>query len=290
MMATLREGALLGLSAVGFHRLSYSDWRPDGDRAPDPVPVICVHGLTRNRHDFDDLAVALAARGRRVVCPDVVGRGDSDWLGDAAHYGYPQYLADAAALIARVDAPAVDWVGTSMGGLIGMFLAARANTPIRRLVLNDVGPFLPQAALERIAAYVGTDPSFASIEAVETFMRVTYAPFGPLSDAQWRAMAEAGVRRLPDGCYGLAYDPAIAVPLTAAPLTDIDLWAVWDAVGGPVLVLRGVRSDILLAETAREMTGRGPKAELIEVAEAGHAPALITPREIDAIAAFLATG
>lgn len=277
------EKSVLGLSATGFHRMAYTEWGR-GART-----IVCVHGLTRNGRDFDVLAQDLAASlNARVICPDVVGRGHSDTLANPDLYGYPQYLADMAVLLARLDVETVDWVGTSMGGLIGMLLAAQPRSPIRRLVINDVGPFVPKAALQRIADYVGRDPRFADLAGVEAHLRSHYDGFGALEDAQWRHLAEHSARRLPEGGYALAYDPAIAKAFTGVPLTDVDLWPVWAQIRARVLVLRGVQSDLLLAETAARMTAEGPKAALVEVPDAGHAPALMDPAQIAAIRGFLA--
>jgi len=278
----MSERRVLGLSALGFHAIAYTQWGRDDARRT----VLCVHGLTRNGRDFDHLALDLAD-AYRVVCPDVVGRGKSDRLTNPDLYGYPQYMADMAALIARLDVEAVDWVGTSMGGLIGMMLAAMPKSPIRRLVVNDVGPFLPKAALERIAGYVGKDPVFDDIRGVEAYLRLVLMGFGNLSDEEWRHMAEHSARRLPDGRFGLAYDPGIGKAFTAQPLDDVDLWPVWDRIQCPVLVLRGVDSDLLLPETAEEMTRRGPKARLVEVPHCGHAPSLMKPDQIAAVRTFL---
>ncbi len=272
-MTAVREAGLLGLSKTGFHRLAYRESGPDH-----AVPVICLHGLGRNARDFDSLAAVLAASGRRVVSLDVVGRGASGWLRDPMDYGYPQYLADTAALIARLGSAQVDIVGTSMGGLIGMMLAAQPDSPVRRLVVNDVGPFIPKAALERILGYFGKDPFFADIPAAEAYHRVTYAGFGELSDAQWRHLTETSLRRDGEG-WRLHYDPRIAEPMTSVELADVDLWPVWDALTCPVLALRGAESDLLLAETAAEMAGRGPRAELRVFAGCGHAPALLAPSQ-----------
>ncbi|WP_026870471.1 alpha/beta fold hydrolase [Inquilinus limosus] len=276
------EHYFLGLGLGGFHRLAYAAWGHDRSQPP----VLCVHGLTRNGRDFDALAADLAWSGRAVICPDVVGRGRSGWLANPALYGYPQYLADAAALIARLDVPAVDWVGTSMGGLIGMMLAAQPNTPIRRLVLNDVGPFIPQAALQRIGSYVGQDPVFADIDGLEAYLRRVHAPFGPLTDAQWRHLATHSARRRNDGTLGLAYDPGIAAAF-AGPIADVDLWMVWDQIRCPVLVVRGAESDLLTAATAERMAAR-PDTVLITVAGCGHAPALMAPGQIAPIRDWLA--
>ncbi|NUB15642.1 alpha/beta fold hydrolase [Azospirillum brasilense] len=281
----MSERSFLGLSAVGFHRVAYTQWgREDAART-----VVCVHGLTRNGRDFDALALDLADR-YRVACPDVVGRGKSGRLANPTLYGYPQYCADMAALIARLGVESVDWVGTSMGGLIGMLLAAQPDSPIRRLVVNDIGPFIPKAGLQRIADYVGKDPVFEDLAAVESYLRFVLMGFGRLSDEAWRHMAEHSARLRPDGCYGLAYDPAIAEAFKAQPMEDVDLWAVWDRIRCPVLVLRGATSDILPAETAEEMTRRGPKARLVEFAHTGHAPALMTGDQIAAVRDFLLEG
>ncbi len=280
-----RERQVLGLSAGGFHRVAYSEW---GDPAAERV-VVCVHGLTRNGRDFDPLAAALAEAGRRVICPDVVGRGASDRLADPAGYGYPQYLADMTALVARLDVARVDWVGTSMGGLIGMMLAAQPRHPLGRLVINDVGPFVPKASLERLGDYVGKDPLFPDLAAAEAYFRDVHAPFGALSDAQWRHLTEHSTKRAEDG-WRLAYDPAIAAPFKEDELEDIDLWPVWDAIEAPVMVLRGADSDLLLAETAAEMAGRGPKAEVVEIPGCGHAPALMDEAQIALVRDWLLAG
>ena len=275
----MNQRSLLGLGPHGFHRIAYVEWGEARDRA-----VICAHGLTRNGRDFDRLAVALAAR--RVVCPDMAGRGRSDWLADGAGYGYPQYCADMNALIARLAVEAVDWVGTSMGGLIGLMLAARPNSPIRRLVLNDIGPFVPKAALARLAGYVGKDPAFADRAALEAYLRQVHATWGPLDDADWRHLAEHGHRRDEGGGLRLAYDPAIGRAFDG-PLNDVDLWALWEKMTCPVLVLRGGQSDLLLRETAEAMTARGPRARLVEFAEAGHAPSLMTAHQVDVVKDWL---
>jgi pimeloyl-ACP methyl ester carboxylesterase len=272
------------LGPHGFHRIAYTEWAGP----PGAPTVLCVHGLTRNGRDFDDLARALSRRFR-VVCPDIVGRGGSAWLTHAEDYGYPLYLADMAALIARLDVAEIDWVGTSMGGLIGMMMAAQPGTPIRRLVVNDIGPLIAKEGLLRIASYVGADPVFADLAALEAYLRQVSASFGQLSDAQWRHLAEHGARRRPDGTLGRAYDPAIAEAFKTVK-DDIDLWPTWDAVRCPTLVLRGAESDLLRAGDALAMTLRGPKARLVEFAGVGHAPALMAEAQIAAIEEFLGAG
>ena len=276
----MRTHQLRCLGPHGFHRVTYYEW---GD-AENPRVVVCAHGLTRNGRDFDTLARVLAPQ-LRVVCPDVAGRGLSQWLVHKQDYGYLVYLADMAAVLARTGADQVDWIGTSMGGLIGMMLAAQPETPIRRLLLNDVGPFIPRAALERLAQYVGKAPSFATLDELEQYLRIVMAPFGALTDEQWRHFATHSYRRNDDGSLSLSYDPDIAQAF-AGPLQDVVLWPVWDAIHCPTLVVRGKESDLLLRETAEEMTRRGPRAQLVEFDGIGHAPALMAEDQINVVRAF----
>jgi pimeloyl-ACP methyl ester carboxylesterase len=276
----MRRGHLLGLSPAGFHRIAYVIWGEPGALPP----VVCVHGLTRNGRDFDRLAAALGGE-RLVIAPDVVGRGASDWLSDAGGYAYPQYCADMTALIARLGVDRVDWVGTSMGGLIGMMLAAEPNSPIRRLVMNDVGYRIPRQALRRLAGYVGKDPVFDDLAGVEAYLREVHAPFGQLDGEAWHQLALHGHRRLPDGRYGLAYDPKIGRAFAGAIAADIDLASVWERVRCPVLLLRGAESDLLLPETAHAMAA---KAELVEFPAVGHAPSLMVAEQIEIVRSWLA--
>ena len=278
----MHEKHLWGHGGGGFHRVAYTEW---GQASAQP-PVICVHGLTRNGRDFDYLSPALEGDGRQVFCPDIVGRGKSDWLADPADYNYLQYLNDMTALIARSGADSVDWVGTSMGGLIGMLLAAEANTPIRRLVINDIGPYMPLAALKRIAVYLERSPLFDDLEGLEKYLREIYAPFGDLSDENWRHLARYGARTTPDNKLGLAYDPAIAQAFLAVD-QDVDLWWAYDRVRCPVLVLHGFDSDVLPAPIAQQMTQRGPRAKLVEFPKIGHAPALMDSAQIAIVGEFL---
>jgi pimeloyl-ACP methyl ester carboxylesterase len=279
----MTEKSFLSLGSHGFHRLAYAEWGPAaGNRV-----VVCLHGMTRTGRDFDFVAAALEDVWR-VACPDLPGRGRSHWLTTAAEYAPPVYMADMAALIARVAVDAVDWIGTSLGGLIGMMLAAQPNTPIRKLVLNDVGAFVPKGALLRISEYVGTDPTFRSVEVLEAYLREIHAPFGPLSDEQWRHLARhSGRFDESDGLWRLHYDPKLGTPLKEGQINDVDLWALWERIECPVLILRGAESDILLKETAEEMLTRGPVAELIEFPEIGHAPALMDPAQIGVVRTWL---
>lgn len=280
-VGTFRERELAALGPHGFHRVNYYEW---GD-ADNLKVLICVHGMTRNGRDFDDLARALSSE-YRVLCADVAGRGKSEWLTHKEDYGYPLYCSDMAALIARSGAQQVDWVGTSMGGLVGMFLAAQPNSPVRRLVMNDVGPFIPKASLERLSSYVGKDPRYASFDEFEQYIRAVSRPFGPLTDAQWRHLARTNGRQFDDGRWGPIYDPALGLAFRVAP-ADVVLWPFWDQVRCPTLLLRGADSDLLPAETAQDMTRRGPKAKLVEFAGIGHAPMLMAQDQIRVVRDFL---
>ena len=263
--------------------MSYLEW---GDPA-NPRVLVCVHGLTRSARDFDFLAAALC-RDYRVVCPDVAGRGESQWLRDPMEYSVPTYAGDMVTLIARLDVESVCWVGTSMGGLIGLALAALPDSPIDRLVLNEAGPVVSAVSLERIGAYVGKAPAFPSIDAAEQYMRMVSAPFGAHTDAEWRFLTETMVRRQADGTYRMHYDPAIAVAFNAEePHKDLDLWATYDAIRCPTLVLRGAQSDLLTRETVEGMTTRGPKAKRVEIPGVGHAPTLIHDDQIAIVCEFL---
>ena len=280
MAMTSRSHRALG--PHGFHRVHYTEW---GD--PDnPKVLICVHGLTRTGRDFDFLAAALENE-YRVICPDVVGRGQSDWLNDKSDYTYPLYVNDMAMLLARIDAERIDWVGTSMGGLIGIFLASYTGSPIHKMVINDIGPRIPAAGLQRVATYVGQVVTFDSIEKMEKFLRTIAATFGNLSDEQWRHMTIHGARQLEDGRYTFAYDPGIAKNFRTLDLKDIDLWSMWDAIHCPTLVLRGEHSDVLDHSDAVTMTERGPKATLIEFPGMGHAPALMADDQIAVVRDWL---
>ena len=296
MVVSFSEGSFLSLAPGGFHRIAYQDW---GDAAARHV-VVCVHGLARNSHDFDFLARALAV-DCRVVCPDVAGRGDSEWLADKGDYSFSTYLADAAALIARVTAPgaaSIDWVGTSMGGLIGMLLAAKPQSPIRRLVLNDVGPFISWGSLYRLKGYVAGVVSFRSHEEVEAHLRTVLSPFGPLNDEQWRHLAEHSVFDAGEGKLQLRYDPAIGHTMRGRPrdpefplgpnfMSGIDLWSTWAEIRCPTLVLRGAESDVLSQDTLMQMQALRPGVEVLELPGIGHAPALMSDNQIVAVREFL---
>lgn len=252
--------------------------------------MVCVHGLTRTGRDFDVLAARLAA-DRHVTCPDVAGRGASDWLAAAEYHGYARAEADLTAVLAGMGARDVDWIGTSMGGLLGMLMAAKPKTPVRRLVLNDVGPFVPRDALLTITDYIGTDPHFPDFATAVAYTAAVHAGFGDLTDAQWHHLTRHAVRADPDQGYRLAYDPKIAAPFADRErIADVDLWSIWDAIACPVLVLRGAESPLLTAETVQGMQARGPGATVITVPGTAHAPALLDPDQVEPIRDWLDGG
>lgn len=280
----MRENSVRCLGPHGLHRMAYTEWGVPAN----PRVLICVHGLTRNGRDFDVLANALAS-DYRVVCPDVVGRGRSDRMFFSDDYAVPIYANDMMTLIARLGVESVHWLGTSMGGLIGMFLSSLPGSPISRLVLNDVGPAISIEALQRIGEYLGKSPDFADLAAAEAYVRVVCAPFGALTDAQWRYMTVVGTRAKADGGFEMNYDRAIAEPYQKAFLEakEINLWPMYEGIRCPTLVLRGAQSDILSSEVAAEMTGRGPKATLVEVPGVGHAPMFLEESQVRIVQNFL---
>lgn len=283
----MRQKFVQCLSPAGFHKMAYVEW---GDPA-NPRVLVCVHGLTRCGRDFDFIAQALAA-DYRVVCPDVVGRGMSDWLRDPQHYTIPQYAQDMATLLARLDVEQVDWLGTSMGGMIGMALAAQPESPIRKLILNDVGPVIAAGALARIGEYLATPPDFASPEEAEAYIRLIAAPFGKLTDAQWRHLTQHVIKSGPAGRFQLRYDPGIAAPYAEAAAVasegkDIEFWPIYDAIGCPTLVIRGAHSDLLSRETVAQMCVRGPRASSVEIPDVGHAPMFMDDAQVAVVREFL---
>ncbi|MDB5929632.1 MAG: alpha/beta hydrolase fold protein [Polaromonas sp.] len=292
--------------AAGGHRMAYWQWgQPDS-----PHVVLCVHGLTRQGRDFDTLAQALCAQaegtmagGLRVICPDVAGRGESDWLKDPAAYQVPFYAADMLALLAQLHAQSpiatLDWVGTSMGGLIGIVVCGQPDlplpVPVRRLVLNDVGPALEWSAIERIAAYVGQAGHFATVQQAADAMWAISKGFGPHTPEQWLALSQPMLRPVSAAAGSLLrlhYDPAIAQPFKSATQEgsqqgEAMLWHLYEAIKAETLLLRGAESDLLSHETAQAMTVRGPRARLVELAGVGHAPTLIAKDQVAAVAGFL---
>jgi pimeloyl-ACP methyl ester carboxylesterase len=284
------------LDTQGLHRMAYWEW---GER-DNPRVVVCVHGLTRQGRDFDTLARALAA-DYRVVCPDVAGRGRSDWLADPAGYQVPAYVADMVALLARIGAPQVDWVGTSMGGLIGLGVASlrdgAGGTLVRRLLLNDVGPALGADAIQRIGTYVGLPKRYASLDEAADYLWSISKGFGPHSREQWLALTKPQLKPVQDAQgegFISHYDPRIGLPFKAvtpalAAAGEAMLWQRYDSLRCPTLVLRGAESDLLSHETALAMTQRGPKARLVELAGVGHAPTLVAADQVALVQEFLAS-
>ena len=279
---TMTEKSFLGLGPHGFHRLVYFEW---GDPLCDRV-LVCVHGLTRRGRDFDALAGALADR-MRVICVDLPGRGRSDWLPVSGDYQPATYVQDMAALIARLDVEQVDWLGVSLGGLMGMMLAAQPKSPIRRLVLDDIGGYVGLEALQRISTYVGQDPGFADRAGLEAYLRAVNTGYGPLTDAQWAHLVEHGHRIDAAGAWRQHYDPKLALPFKDGYAEPAVLWPLWDAIACPTLVLRGSDSDILTAETAAEMLARKPGTRLIEFPGIGHAPMLMSADQIAVVREWL---
>jgi pimeloyl-ACP methyl ester carboxylesterase len=280
-----RTGSVRGLSRRSFHRIAFTDWGP----AVSDLPVLCVHGLTRNGRDFDHLATALASKGRRVICPDLPGRGQSERLKDSSDYVLPQYCSDMTALIAALGAVEIDWVGTSLGGLIGIVLAALPGSPIRRMVINDIGPYLPWAGLLRLGANLNEIPKgFQTIREAELYFRRVLAPFGELEDEHWRHLTVHSVVWKPERQhYESLCDPNIAHAFRNPWHYSVDLWKYWDAIDIPILVVRGQTSDLLPEDILADMLRRNRNATARTVQNCGHAPALIAPDQIGVVEAFL---
>ncbi len=260
--------------------MAYKEWGNAGN----PNVLVCVHGLTRVSDDFDALAKVMA-NDYRVICPDIVGRGRSEHLRDPNFYQVPQYVSDMVTLLARLDVPSVNWLGTSMGGLIGMALASLPDNPVRKLLLNDIGPSISAVALKRIGEYVGQKVHFATLEEATHYVRAISLTFGAHSDEQWDKLASDVMRRDAEGKWTFVYDPALALPFKAtttqsAQLDEQRLWAAYDAIHCPTLIVRGADSDLLSRETAAAMSQRGPKAKVVELAGVGHAPTFLSDAQI----------
>jgi pimeloyl-ACP methyl ester carboxylesterase len=284
--------------AEGHHRMAYWQW---GEASSDHV-IICAHGLSRQGRDFDVLAQALceAAPGKvRIVCPDVVGRGKSDRLKDPLGYQIPQYAADMVALINQLQPKTLDWVGTSMGGLIGMVICGQPDLPlpvkVRKLILNDVGPALEWSAIQRIGQYIGKTGQFDSVQQAADAMWAISSSFGPHTPAQWLALSQAMVKPITTGTdtgFTLHYDPALAIPFNAATEESTKqgeamLWALYDSIKSQTLITRGSQSDLLSGTTARAMTERGPKAQLVEFEGVGHAPTFVAMDQVKVVVEFI---
>jgi len=288
-------------NAASGHRMAYWEWNGTGNAAH-PHVIVCVHGLSRQGRDFDHLARVLC-RHARVICPDVVGRGYSDWLADPEGYQLPVYAADMLALLAQLHAQApiatLDWVGTSMGGLIGMAICGQPGlplpAPVRRLVLNDVGPSIEWQALARIGQYLGAPLHFATQQQGADALWAISTSFGPHTPGQWLELSLPMLREAPGGGWQLHYDPQIAVPfraLTPQAASDGEqqLWQLYAQIKAQVLLLRGAQSDLLAPETARRMQADGPRAQLVEFAGVGHAPTLVASAQIEVVERFLLAG
>lgn len=269
--------------ALGLYHMAYREW---GD-SQNPKVLVCVHGLTRNSLDFERLAQALSSE-YRVIAPDVVGRGESDCLVDPMGYNTFTYAADMVTLLAKLGVKQVDWLGTSMGGLIGMMLAGQPNSPIRRMILNDVGPILSVEALKRIVGYVGEPYEFADMTAARRYVRLIFTPFALQTDADWDVLIASTFKPTATGGVRFNYDRHINKPLQQALLgQDINLWPVYDRIQCPTLLVRGSLSDLLSVETATEMTQRGPKATLKVVEGVGHAPMFMSADQVNLVREFL---
>lgn len=275
------------ISPGGLHSMAYKEW---GD-PQNPNVLLCVHGVTRVSDDFDLLARALADT-YRVICPDVVGRGRSGRLANPQQYQLPQYVSDMITLLARADAETVDWFGTSMGGLIGTCLASLPDNPLRKLILNDVGPALNPAALSRIGNYIGEAIHFKTFDDAVEYIRSISATFGPHTDEEWKKLASDVLRQDQDGHWIRHYDLGLAVPFKAATpqgtrQAEALLWQAYDAITCPTLLVRGEHSDLLTPEVAHAMTQRGPHARLVEIAGVGHAPTFMHADQIAIAKNFL---
>ena len=263
------------------HSLSYQSWGNSGQ------VVLCMHGLTRLGHDFDYLATSLAGK-YRVICPDMPGRGDSQWLNNPADYNYATYVADTLYLLDSLNIKQVHWVGTSMGGIIAMMVAGLRPALLKSLVLNDVGCLIPAASLERILSYAGMQMQFVNRAQAEAHLRVICKPFGIKEEAHWQHFFHTTIRQNVDGTCRLHYDPNIITPLKSAEIKDVNLWPFWEALKAvPIMLLRGAESDLLLKETALQMQATHPNLTLHEIPGAGHAPALMSRDEIALVTDWL---
>lgn len=282
MTVAFVEKSVKSLHPGGFHNIVYSEFAGDPAKT-----VLCMHGLSRNGRDFDWLARDLAMRGYRVICPDMPGRGRSGPFANPAWYNYPQYIADIVALLAQLNIDRVDWVGTSMGGILGMMIAAQDGHPIRRMVVNDIGPFIPADALQRIKSYVSMNPSYRDWDSYMVAFRQRFSTFGLKTEEEWAYMARISAEQEINGKFRLNYDPNIAFGLeSSGHVGDVDLWPLWAVVNVPLLLLRGADSDVLSAQTLdRMMVGKTARA--VTFAACGHAPALMNTEQIGVIADWL---
>jgi pimeloyl-ACP methyl ester carboxylesterase len=275
-----------GLGFHGFHRVHYLDWG-DESKFDEQETLLCVHGITRNCRDFDYFASKMC-KDYRVVCPDVVGRGDSDHLATAEGYNYLQYNADMNALIARIDTKCVNWVGTSMGGIIGMVLASQAQTPIKRLVINDIGPEVSRDALLSLSENLKLHGEFDSLKETEQYLRKIYHEFAPMTDEDWEEMTLHSSRRTKQGTWRLKFDEGVGKAFRESiNYLNVDMWDTWEQIKCPVLLLRGKNSQFLTEDVASKMLRSGPSTQLVEFDDTGHTPTLRNDHQVDIIAEWL---
>ncbi|MFA6303575.1 MAG: alpha/beta hydrolase [Legionella sp.] len=287
---------LLGISTEGFHNVAYTEWGSQNSEHP---PVICVHGYTRNGRDFDALAHYLSEHGRHVFCPDIAGRGDSSWFQHALHYNFEQYIIDMNALIARTHSNHVDWIGTSMGGIIGMMIAALPNSPIRQLILNDVGPQIPVHGLKKLG-FAKRQTEFKSFAAAKDYYKEHHAEFGSnLTDKQWDTFTKHSVVQRSDKLFVAKFDPSIKNPKSTSQffsdlfhhpskilegtVYDVDMWSTWSKIHCPVLVIHGEHSELLTPEIIRRMQRIHELTDVFTIENTGHAPALLEEAEHEVI-------
>jgi pimeloyl-ACP methyl ester carboxylesterase len=283
---SFREDSYYSLSQNGQHKIYYNDWGPkDGN------PIICVHGLTGNGHDFDFLAEDLIKQGHRMICVDMPGRGRSDFHEDPLLYNYDQYMDDLHSLLVNLgleDPNSVDWLGVSLGGLLGIRMAGMENSPIKRLIINDVGPVVPVAALDYIHTVISKKYYFDTIADMEKKLRETRGlTWGPMKDEHWHHMAEHNARGLPDGRITYSYDPQIAVVFENSPIGDVDLWKHWGDIQCPVMLIQGADSLLLTDEIIADMRKSGPDFDLCVFEGCGHVPSLWADNQIEAIRSWL---
>ena len=279
---------IVNKTPASTHNMTWYEW---GDSNSKDV-IVCVHGMTRNGRDFDFLAQALAERGCRVICPDIAGRGKSEWLSNPALYGYPLYVRDIISLMHHLNLSKVKWVGTSMGGLIGMMIAASMPNLITKMVLNDIGPFIPKESLERIGSYVGKNNSFPNKEQAEEYLKTIMSSFGLKEVSHWEHVLEHTFVRGAGGSYVFAYDPAIGHAFWNSrgkqrKSQDVDLWPMWKTIHCPIMILRGADSDLLTKEIAEKMKEAKNVEDLVEIPKVGHAPMLMDYDQIEVVRNWL---
>lgn len=278
---------VLGLGFHGFHRINYLEWGTP-TQSERKETLVCVHGVSRNARDFDYFAQNMCDK-YRVVCPDMVGRGESDHLAESQGYDYLQYNSDMNALLSRLNETEVDWLGSSMGGIIGMVLASLPQSPIRRLIINDIGPEISRDAMTRIGDYIGKSGDFDTVEEIEAYLRGIYTEFGPMSDDDWKHMVHYSTRRTKTGKYRLKMDPGVGDAFRdSISLFDFNMWDTWEKITCPVLILRGKNSSFFSEEVAHKMLTLGPDATLVEFDDAGHTPTLRNDEQVGVIRDWLA--